>query len=126
MLDESKQNSSGKTKEELLLEEEELKKVTKGQLNIIGDTHGQYEDVLKIFSGGIGGFPSSLNKFVFNGDMVDRGPRGSEILVLLLSFKLLNPDSVHLLRGNHETDEMISNYGFAKEAKNKYGMNTLT
>ena len=90
-------------------------------LTIVGDTHGQYEDFsLLLEDHEYGLFPSDHNMFIFNGDMVDRGLMGLEIVTVLLFAKLLYPNSIHILRGNHETPEMTLNYGFYKEVKYKY------
>lgn len=66
-----------------------------------------------------GGYPSAKNQFVINGDMVDRGPMGLEIIVVLLVCKLLCSVSVHILRGNHETRAATSEYGFKQEVEAK-------
>ena len=42
------------------------------------------------------------------------------MVLLLFSFKVLYPDSVHLSRGNHETLNMNRIYGFEGEVKAKY------
>ena len=92
-----------------------------GTLSIIGDTHGQFDDVVLIFeSPELGGYPSAKNQFIFNGDMVDRGPKGLEIMVVLLVCKLLCPESMHILRGNHECRYATELYGFLNEVKEKY------
>ena len=92
-----------------------------GTLSIVGDTHGQFDDVVLIFeSPELGGYPSAKNQFIFNGDMVDRGPKGLEIMVVLLVCKLLCPESMHILRGNHECRYATELYGFMKEVDEKY------
>ena len=60
------------------------------RLNICGDIHGQFFDLLNIFET-ISGFPSSDNQYLFNGDFVDRGVWSVEVMIVLLGFKLLLP-----------------------------------
>uniref|UniRef100_A0A7S1J132 Serine/threonine-protein phosphatase n=1 Tax=Eutreptiella gymnastica TaxID=73025 RepID=A0A7S1J132_9EUGL len=97
---------------------------THKRLVVVGDLHGQLEDLLTIFI--TNGYPQSGETcYVFNGDFVDRGPWGVEVVVVLLVFKLLYPDSVHLNRGNHEDAALNTNYGFTNEVKMKYGNNLL-
>ena len=59
-------------------------------MTVVGD-HGQLQDLLTIFT--INGLPSETNRYFFNGDFVDRGRQGVEI-VLILAFKPA-PHSVH-------------------------------
>ena len=47
---------------------------------------------------------------IFLGDYMDRGINDIEVLSLLLSLHLKNPDAVHLLRGNHEELMMSRNF----------------
>lgn len=71
------------------------------KLTVVGDLHGQLSDLLYIFEES--GPPSLNNKFVFNGDFVDRGPNGLEIFVLLLlAYVTEGPEVISLNRGNHE------------------------
>lgn len=95
---------------------------------VIGDTHGQLPDVLHIFADQ--GPPSPSVVYLLNGDIVDRGHFAVEIWLLVIAFKLRYPDSVHVLRGNHENDQMITRPfkmggGFAEECLTKYGRETL-
>jgi hypothetical protein len=97
-----------------------------GNLTIVGDVHGQYEDFAQIFQKEeLGGFPSEFNQFIFNGDLVDRGPMAVEIVTVLLVSKLLDENSVHILRGNHETYSMTEAFGFQKEVLSKYDYGLL-
>ena len=82
---------------------------------ICGDTHGQYYDLCNIFE--LNGYPSPSNPYLFNGDFVDRGSFSLENVLTLFCWKLLYPDSVHLLRGNHETVNMNKMYGFEGEVR---------
>ena len=70
----------------------------KGTLYVVGDTHGQLQDVINIFE--TFGYPSSSTPYLFNGDYVDRGSQGVEILALLFAWKLADPSSIYLNRGN--------------------------
>lgn len=48
------------------------------RLTVVGDIHGQLYDLLHILEDS--GHPSISNKYVFNGDFVDRGPCGVEVM----------------------------------------------
>ncbi|DBA02948.1 TPA: hypothetical protein N0F65_005975 [Lagenidium giganteum] len=85
---------------------------------VCGDTHGQFYDVCNIFS--LNGMPSETNPYLFNGDFVDRGSFSFEVVMTLFVMKLVFPNHVHLLRGNHESKNMNKIYGFEGEVKHKY------
>jgi len=89
-----------------------------GRLTILGDLHGQLEDLVTIFK--LNGLPSTTNAYLFNGDFVDRGNFGIEILLVLFALKVALPNHVHLNRGNHEEKGLNRKYGFAEEVKSKY------
>ena len=88
-------------------------------LNICGDIHGQFSDLLKIF--GKAGYPDKFN-YLFLGNYVDFGKNGIEVLCLLLCFKIKYPEKIWLLRGNHESSENTRIYGFYDECKRKYNV----
>jgi serine/threonine-protein phosphatase 5 len=88
------------------------------RITVCGDTHGQYYDLLNIFEKN--GWPSRENPYLFNGDFVDRGSFSTEVILLLLAFKLADPDCLHLTRGNHESRNLNRAYGFEGEVLAKY------
>uniref|UniRef100_A0A1I7YR09 Serine/threonine-protein phosphatase n=1 Tax=Steinernema glaseri TaxID=37863 RepID=A0A1I7YR09_9BILA len=88
-------------------------------IKVIGDIHGQYQDMHKLFDL-IGRVPKE--RMIFLGDYVDRGPQSLEVIVYLLALKLRYRDRIYLLRGNHETPAVNRIYGFYEECVRKYGV----
>lgn len=81
----------------------EFIKVNSGEsITVVGDIHGQFEDLLRIFKNR--GWPSETKKYLFNGDIVDRGRESIQCLLLLYALKISFPESVFINRGNHETE----------------------
>lgn len=94
-----------------------------GVFTVCGDTHGQFYDLLNIFT--LTGKPSHDNPILFNGDFVDRGSFSTENILTLLLFKLASPTGTFLTRGNHESLNMNQMYGFQGEVLQKYDKTTF-
>jgi hypothetical protein len=73
---------------------------------VLGDIHGQFRDMLILLARF--GFPThkggdvETTSYIFNGDWIDRGQHQLEVVLLLMAIKVLYPNRVFLVRGNHE------------------------
>lgn len=86
-------------------------------INLLGDIHGQFEDMLRYFE--TNGYPPETN-YLLLGDYVDRGKQSIETLTLLLALKARYPKNFFLLRGNHECSGLNHFYGFYDECKRRF------
>ncbi|AIO02350.1 serine/threonine protein phosphatase, putative [Leishmania panamensis] len=64
--------------------------------------------------------PAQPQNYVFLGDYVDRGPNSLCVIALLFTAKLLSPNTVFMLRGNHECSNTNRLYGFLDECHRLY------
>lgn len=76
-----------------------------GKALVIGDLHGDLESLIDIMKGS--NFMKEVEKapdarMIFLGDYGDRGLYSAEVYYTVLKLKLMYPEQVLLLRGNHE------------------------
>jgi protein phosphatase len=84
---------------------------------VVGDLHGQVLDLVRILTryGDPGGW-----RYVFLGDLVDRGEFSVETLVLVFLLKAIWPTDVFVIRGNHEFASLCSQHGFLSQVLSVY------
>jgi serine/threonine-protein phosphatase PP1 catalytic subunit len=91
----------------------------KAPVNVIGDLHGQFEDLAALLKEG--GLPPNTS-YVFLGDYIDRGQRSIDTIALLFALKIKYPKQIVLLRGNHEEAAINRIYGFFDECKRRFSV----
>tara|TARA_B100000780_G_C21065141_1_gene428269 strand:+ start:51 stop:1202 length:1152 start_codon:yes stop_codon:yes gene_type:complete len=94
-----------------------------GLLTVVGDTHGQFSDLVYILTRQK--MPTKTNYYLFNGDFVDRGSFGCEVFLMIAALKIANPTHVFMNRGNHESERYNIAYGFEKEVIKKFDVKTF-
>ena len=88
----------------------------------VGDTHGSFSDTYTMIDYFIRVFQVNPHvKVVWLGDSVDRNPYDLQNLAFILSFWIMFPNNVFILRGNHEDASVCSRYGFSQHLYDKAG-----
>ncbi|OHT00006.1 Ser/Thr protein phosphatase [Tritrichomonas foetus] len=85
---------------------------------VVGDIHGHVLDFFRIFKKY--GIPEN-QKYLFLGDLVDRGEFAVETIIIAFAFKVIYPDNFYIIRGNHEFEFLCSQCGFSKQIADIYG-----
>ena len=68
------------------------------KLTVVGDLHGQLSDLIYILDKS--GLPSFNNKYLFNGDFVDRGSNSVEVVTMIFALLVAyGPEIIYLNRG---------------------------
>ncbi|CAM9848625.1 unnamed protein product [Chrysoparadoxa australica] len=112
-----------------ILEQETRCLFLQSPCHVFGDIHGNLED-LHFFSDNIwsNGIRLTPGRFLFLGDYVDRGMYSLECVAYLFAMKIICPNKVFLLRGNHELRDVNSWEDYYQEGcflwqcKNKFGL----
>ena len=86
----------------------------------VGDVHGQLYDLFEMFKKTA---PNGITneKYLFLGDLVDRGRYSVATFAYVAALKLKYPKQVYIIRGNHESRQVNQTYGFYHECMALYG-----
>lgn len=102
---------------ELIFQSEPIFLDIESPCTIVGDIHGHILDLFRILK--TQGLPDKT-RYVFLGDLVDRGEFSVETIALVYLLKFLWPQNVFIIRGNHEFDFLASQCGFKKQLLETY------
>lgn len=102
------------------------------QFIVIGDLHGSFATFIRILlrfrKMGImneNGILINDHHVIFLGDVVDRGVYGYEIMMLLYCLNILNPNNIHINRGNHEEEITNTRYGLRAQLQIQFSSNNV-
>lgn len=85
---------------------------------VVGDIHGHVLDLFRILN--TFGLPPR-RKYLFLGDIVDRGEFSIETVLMIFLLKILFPLDVHIIRGNHEFLFLNQECGMMAQTVDFYG-----
>lgn len=97
-----------------------------GEVIVVGDLHGDLETLAEILN--VSGFVQKVQHgepsvLIFLGDYGDRGLLSPEVYFVVMTLKTSFPESMILLRGNHEgpDDLLASPHDLPMHLRNKFG-----
>lgn len=88
-----------------------------GEYTVVGDLHGQFYDLAKIFK--LHGLPPS-RRYLFLGNYIGGGGFNCEMMMFLLAIKARYPDYIFMLRGPNESCSTSAAFFFEEECFLKY------
>jgi len=88
-----------------------------GPIVVVGDLHGHILDLYRILA--LFNLPPT-SSYLFLGDLVDRGPFSLETVTLVFCLKVLYPNKIFCIRGNHEFEKTTMFGGFFQEISSTY------
>lgn len=100
----------------ILSKESSLLKL-EGRFCIIGDLHGNLQDLLQIIANQ--GMPP-FTQYLFLGDYTGSGPNSVEVVALVMGLKVSFPRDVFLLHGHQEFANINANTRFYQEVTTEY------
>lgn len=71
--------------------------VNEKRMAVIGDVHGCYEELMELIDA-LGFFEGKVDKLIFVGDLIDKGPDSKKVIEWAKVWK----NSCHFVMGNHE------------------------
>lgn len=101
-----------------IFQEEPVMLEVESPCTVIGDLHGHILDLFRILTSH--GYPPR-RKYVFLGDLVDRGEFSIETVLVVFLLKILFPSHVYVIRGNHEFSCLCDECGFRSQSVTVYG-----
>lgn len=98
------------------------KKKLEGDVCLFGDIHGSLHtllrSLLRLVAMNYIDTAFILKKtfhIVFLGDLIDRNIYGTDIIFIIMHLFILNPNNIHIVRGNHEEIQTNFRYSFNNE-----------
>lgn len=92
------------------------------EVTVVGDLYGNLHNLITIFNKY--GLPPK-SRYLFLGNMIEFGEYSLEVLTLLLSYNILYPSSVYLLRGTTESMAMGVYKGLRADIESVYRSSNL-